>query len=195
MFINESKKLHIKNEKKKVWRGLFDPNYPDTQRHWLMLRSSLKAVQTCNPSSLMTVGDSTGRDAAFFKRYLYSNSKVISSDLEASHLKAVKEMGFIDDFIDCDVEKIPYPDDSIDVIVGKETFHHWPRPMLGLYECLRVAKKLVIFIEPHDIQNNFKPPYPIGNEYINSYERIGNYKYAISMREFEKVVSSYIYLD
>ena len=54
-----------------------------------------------------------------------------------------------------------------------------------------MAKKLVIFIEPHDIQkNNFKPPYPIGNEYINSYERIGNYKYAISIREFEKVVSS-----
>ena len=39
-------------------------------------------------------------------------------------------MGFIDHFIDCDVEKNPNPDDSIDVIVGKETFHHWPRPIL-----------------------------------------------------------------
>ncbi len=191
MYIEESKENHKLKEAKNIWKGLFDPFYPDTQRHWHLIRSSLSAVQACNPDNLLTLGDNTGRDAAFFKRYLYNNPKIISSDLDSQNLNQVKKMGFIDEYIDCDVEKIPYPDNSIDVIVGKETYHHWPRPMLGLYECLRVAKKLVILIEPHDDPREvYKPPYPKGDEFRNNYEKIGNYKYCVSIREFEKVISA-----
>ena len=100
-------------------------------------------------------------------------------------------MGFINEYIDCDVEKIPYPDNSIDVIVGKEKQHHWPRPMLGLYEFLGIAKKLVIFIEPHDDPRKaYKQLYPKGDEFRNSYVKIGNYKYSFYIREIEKVISA-----
>ena len=46
------------------------------------------------------------------------------------------------------MEALSYKSSSFDLVFVKEALHHVPRPILGLYEMLRVAKKAVIFIEP-----------------------------------------------
>jgi SAM-dependent methyltransferase len=48
------------------------------------------------------------------------------------------------------MENISLKSQSFDLVFVKEAIHHVPRPVLVLYECLRVSKKAVIFIEPQE---------------------------------------------
>ena len=81
---------------------------------------------------------------------------------------------------------ISFPDSSFDLVLAKETFHHWPRPFIGLYEMIRVSRKYVALIEPYDCLPDAPTPYILENQYHDSYEEVGNYKYQISLREVLK---------
>ena len=47
-------------------------------------------------------------------------------------------------------ENLSFEDKTIDFILCKESYHHFPRPMVALYEMLRVARNGVLLIEPND---------------------------------------------
>jgi hypothetical protein len=47
-------------------------------------------------------------------------------------------------------ENISIPPRSYDLVMCKEGLHHLARPVLGLYEMLRIAKTAVVIIEPYD---------------------------------------------
>jgi ubiquinone/menaquinone biosynthesis C-methylase UbiE len=186
MLIDDSKKNHGLHEANLAyWKGAFDEKYDDTKRHFKMLSTALPIVKALNPKNILTIGDSRGRDAAYFKKYV--GCHCTASDLDTSKLVCAKNDGFIDDCKVIDVEKIPFSDNFIDLIIVKESFHHWPRPMLGFYETLRVAKYGVIFIEPYDCYNfSGVKPYPETSHFKDQYEKVGNYKYQISLREVLK---------
>jgi len=191
-FIEKSKKLHAINELKDYWTGAFNPNDPDTARHHLMLSYSLPIINFFEPKNLLSLGDNRGRDAIYVKTN-FQNMYCIASDLDCSKIEPAVKDGYIDEVKSIDVENIPYKDDSIDFIIAKESFHHWPRPILGLYEALRVAKYGVILIEPSDNLNKLPDTYPSKNDYHDSYEEVGNYKYQISQRELQKIAWSMYY--
>jgi len=69
-------------------------------------------------------------------------------------------------------------------VLCKEAFHHFPRPMVALYEMLRVARKAVVLIEPQDPLIDH-PAY-VG-DWPAGYEASGNYVYTLSRRELHKV--------
>lgn len=48
-----------------------------------------------------------------------------------------------------DAEQLELPDESYDLVLVQDGLHHLPRPVLGLTEMLRVARRAVIVIEPH----------------------------------------------
>ncbi len=48
------------------------------------------------------------------------------------------------------IEKLSLVSKSYDFVFCKEALHHLPRPVLGLYEMLRVCKQAVIIIEPYE---------------------------------------------
>jgi len=48
------------------------------------------------------------------------------------------------------MEKLSFNSKSYDLVFCKEALHHLPRPVLGLYEMLRVCKQSVIIIEPYE---------------------------------------------
>lgn len=185
-----SKETHKKNMVRKYIKSAFDPSEPDTMRHHEMLKEGLKLVSHTDPASIMTIGDNLGRDAAFFKKY-FPNAFCTASDLDTSHLSGAVADGHLDNVLDIDVEKIPIPDETVDIVVAKESFHHWPRPMLGFYEMLRVAKKCILLIEPNDfIRGDPSFPYLDESCYTDAYEKVGNYKYQISVREILKAAWS-----
>lgn len=89
-----------------------------------------------------------------------------------------------------------FKNEAFDYVFCKESYHHFPRPMIALYEMLRVARKAVILVEPCDNR------YSIASNAIyfikkiigmkkhfnqGAYEESGNYVYSISKREIEKV--------
>ena len=194
MIINDSKAKHKEHEAAMgYWPGAFDDKYDDTKRHFKMLETALPIMTALQPKTILTIGDNRGRDAAFYKKT--TGCYAIASDLDITKLIPAKNDGFIDDCKIIDVEKIDYPDNSIDLVVVKESFHHWPRPMLGFYEILRVAKYGVILIEPNDCAVDLNiNPYVQADSFSDQYEEVGNYKYQISLREILK--SSWaLYLD
>lgn len=194
MDINESKLRHQQHEANMgYWKGAFDEKFDDTKRHHVMLASVLPLVELLNPLTILTIGDNRGRDAAFFKSKL--GCHVTASDLDTSKLEPAVLDGFIDSCKIIDVEKIELSSNSVDLVIVKESFHHWPRPMLGFYEILRVSKLGVILIEPYDVFYGEKNlPYLSGGDYSDQYEEVGNYLYRISLREIIKSAWS-LYLD
>ena len=159
-------------------------------------------------ASWLTLGDGRyGTDA----NYLLSKGakSVLATDISEPYLKKAKENGFINEYKIENAEALSFHDESFDFVLCKESYHHFPRPMVALYEILRVAKRGVILIEPQDsniatparinlggaikwcvqaLKNRVKgvlgkaPYYNFG-----SYEDVGNYVYSISEREIEKV--------
>jgi ubiquinone/menaquinone biosynthesis C-methylase UbiE len=152
-------------------------------------------------SAWLTVGDSTGIDAAYLKK---QGGVATASDLSTKTLERVFAQQLIDGFSVQNVEQLSYPNNSFDYVCCKEAYHHFPRPAIGFYEMLRVARKGVVIIEPSDINS----AYPVlllvrnildrispkllrkiwKNQY--SYEIVGNFVYKISFREFEKMAAA-----
>lgn len=146
----------------------------------------------------LTIGDYNGLEA----NYLLNNrQEAIASDISDLFLKESKLQGLINDYSIVNVESIQYPDNAFDYLFCKESFHHFPRAYIGLYEMIRCSKKATIFIEPIDvitkmpllllmknISDRFNPLF-INKIWKNrfSFEIIGNYVFKISEREVEKI--------
>jgi ubiquinone/menaquinone biosynthesis C-methylase UbiE len=165
----------------------------------------------------MTVGDGRwGLDAIRIKKR--GVKSVLPTDICETLLKKSKEKGFIDDYRVENAEKLSLPDNSFDYIFCKESFHHFPRPFIALYEMLRVASKAVFLIEPNDepmaqsiktkewlryklqvllskLKIRERPVHyrkPVLFT-IKGYEESGNYIYSISKREVQKLMQGLDY--
>lgn len=156
----------------------------------------------------VTIGDGRyGSDAYFLKKR--GIGQVLPTDLSETLLKLGKEKGIIDDYRIENAEHLSFDDSTFDWAFCKEAYHHFPRPIIAVYEMLRVARKGIVLIEPNDgiiesrheanlyrgweifkrsLINAVKHSlgkslfYPFGG-----YEDAGNYIYTISRRELEKV--------
>ncbi len=147
----------------------------------------------------LTVGDYNGYEANFLER---KEQDVIASDVSDRLLKEAKERKFITKFSEQNVEHITYDDNSFDYVMCKQSFHHFSRAYLGLYEMIRVCKNATILLaEPVDILSRMATLLFIKNclDRINpllidkiwknrfSFEIVGNYVFKISEREIEKL--------
>lgn len=146
----------------------------------------------------LTIGDYNGFEAKYLKEH---NLPVIASDISDAFLKEAKAEGLIAEYRKENVEHLSLDQNSIDYLLCREAFHHFPRAYLGAYEMIRVAKKAVIIIEPLDILakmplvllfknicDRFNPQL-INKFWKNRYswEPVGNYVFKISEREVEKI--------
>src|SRR6185437_10876246 len=118
------------------------------------------------------------------------------TDISEDLLKAAQEQGLITRYRVENAERLTFPDHAFDFVFCKESFHHFPRPMLALYEMLRVSTKGVILIEPNDRSRSvLRRAKAALNAVLGrrahmdalSYEEDGNYIFSISRREIEKV--------
>lgn len=165
--------------------------------------------------SWLTIGDVNGWDAARLTGMGVAN--VTASDLSGTRLEQAEREGMIESFRVENAESMSASSGSFDIVFCKEAFHHLPRPWLGLYEMLRVARKAVVLIEPRDwiidrgpitlrgprdIIKTFsgwlksrmglrhKPLPPVRLFQLGDephYEKVGNYMFSLSARELEKV--------
>lgn len=175
----------------------------DYWRHERMYRCIAPIIDSHKGAKWLTIGDGRyGTDA----NYILSKGEdnVIATDIGDTYLKTAKEKGFIKNYQVENAEDLSLQDESVDFVLCKESYHHFPRPMIALNEFLRVARKGIILIEPRDpnvISTNYAKLMlrrgainllkkfigkPIYYEYGN-YEPVGNYVYTISEREIEKV--------
>ncbi len=163
------------------------------ERMYQLVASLIKA-----DTSLLTVGDGYGLDAAYFQA---QGCHATATDIAGTFLPIVKEKNLISDYSVQNTEQMTFEDNSFDYVFCKEAYHHFPRPYMAVYEMIRVAKKGVVLIEPHDPLSRMPLMLGLRNilDRINptilqkywknrySFEEVGNYVFKLSEREIEKL--------
>jgi len=205
-FQNRSYEQHAENfneyrtggKKEKHAKTWFETDTVDAWRHQRMYWT-LDPILNAEPEATwLTIGDGRyGKDAHYIN---VKECDAMASDISGVLLKEAKEIGYITAFQIENAESLTFNAESFDYVFCKEAYHHFPRPVLALYEMLRVAKKGVILIEPNDAYISNKIFSIIGKKIIktikflfgienirNRYEESGNYVYTISRREVEKI--------
>lgn len=97
----------------------------------------------------MTVGDK-GSDAYYLQKMGFRH--ITATNIDDSQLNYLKETGILSGIAvkAINAERIDLADNSVDFVLCKESFHHFPRPPIAFYEMLRVCREAVILIEPKD---------------------------------------------
>lgn len=181
----------------------------DAWRHERMYQCLDPLLAHFPGANWMTVGDGRyGTDAHYLET---KNANAVATDIADKMLLRAKEDGFIREFKKENAERLSFADNSFDFALCKEAYHHFPRPMLALYELLRVAKTAVVLIEPDESPILMSPAHVLKmaiketlirvgfgrlfrdrNTNIidtgaNWYEDVGNFGFSISRREIERV--------
>jgi SAM-dependent methyltransferase len=177
-----------------IGRTWFDKTTADYWRHSRMYEA-VDAFRSEADSRWLTVGDGRyGLDAIRIREKGFRF--VLPTNISATLLAKAKEDGRIDDYAVENAEALSFQDGSFDYVFCKESYHHFPRPAVALYEMLRVARKAVILIEPNDLSSSL---FTLVKQRLRNlirgrthfdaanYEDSGNYMYSISRREMEKV--------
>jgi len=182
----------------------------DYWRHKRMFDPLLPLLKAHPGSKWLTIGDGRFGLDAIKLRKMEKSLDILPTDISPYLLQRAKAMELIKNYKVENAEDLSFSDDEFDFSFCKESYHHFPRPALALYEMLRVAKTAVVLIEPNDpnvvmpsVMANFSPilktirrviknriklmfgksiPY-----YFGKYETVGNYVYSISEREIEKI--------
>jgi ubiquinone/menaquinone biosynthesis C-methylase UbiE len=143
----------------------------------------------------LTIGDGRfGLDSVRLKKRGVAHA--FPTNIDVSLLQAAKDDGIISEYSAENAECLSLKNKSFDYVFCKEAYHHFPRPMIALYEMLRVARKGIILVEPND--RTWSPARRLvallkrlsgrGKHMdATNYEDDGNYVFSISRREIEKV--------
>lgn len=170
-----------------------DPGSLDAWHHDRMLSYAKPLVQAFPDSEWMTVGDGRfGSDAAYLASL---GVRVTATNLTDESLREAALRGYIRAYRAENAESLSAPDDSVDFVLCKEAYHHLPRPPVGLYEMLRVARRGVVLIEPADSQGVLSGAKRALKTLLRGdqefeYEPAGNYIYRITPREIFKLVAA-----
>ena len=180
-------------QKTETW---FDETTADYWRHQRMYEP-VRHLAHDTSATWLTVGDGRfGLDAIQLKRI--GIKKVLATDISEHLLAESKRRGLIDDYRVENAEGLSFADASFDYVLCKESYHHFPRPMVALYEMIRVARRGVVLIEPNDERGRTRLRRRM-KDFVKrlrgrhrtkvkaAYEESGNFVYGISRREMEKV--------
>lgn len=170
------------------------PETIDAWRHRRMYEGLTSLVDASQ--SWLTIGDS-GADAFWLSSQGVEN--ITASSITDHQLRNLQARGALDgvEIREINAEQIDLPNDAVDFTMCKEAFHHFARPMVGLYEMLRVSRRgVVLLAEPLDdgrkrpldsaktlIKRTLRRNTAMAND---MFETAGNYIYGVSLREMHK---------
>ena len=102
--------------------------------------------------SLLDVGCGTGNTITLLNDQ-FPNKKYTGMDLSENMIKVAKKKNISNAlFMTGDAENMPFKDNEFDVIVCKESFHHYPNVEKFFKECYRILKKrgrlIIMDVEP-----------------------------------------------
>lgn len=202
---------HLQPDRAKYHESWFKEDTVDFWRHRRMYETCAPVAAFYRKAKWLTVGDGRyGLDSVRLRR-LFSINDILATDIAPFLLEKGKERGLFDSYSAENAERLTFADNSFDVVLCKESYHHFPRPAIALYEMIRVAKSAVILIEPLEaikyridkreyvvsalktiVWKLLGRPYIPGavkiDAWAHGFEDSGNYVYALSVRETEKIV-------
>jgi SAM-dependent methyltransferase len=169
----------------------------DAWRHRRMYRLLDPLIVTQPAATWVTIGD--GRLASD-ARYLQSRSlDVVATDISETLLRVASDAKLIQRYQVENAESLSFVDGQFDFVLCKESYHHFPRPAIAIYEMLRVARIGIVLIEPVD-DAQARTPWEAAFSGVrhavrslrhrtkgHAWEDTGNYVYSLSRHELEKM--------
>ena len=182
--------LNNKKDFEKQAKPWLDAGTIDSWRHERMYAFTDSLTKSNPHSRWLTVGD--GRYGCEAHYLIEHGVNVLATDINIDLLKDANGAKYINSFKRENAEKLSFDDNTFDFVLCKESYHHFPRPIIALYEMLRVAKKAIVLIEPNDVKKrgfSWSRFWSVDtlNTQVNRFEVSGNYVYSVSRREIEKV--------
>ena len=143
---------------------------------------------TLTRKSVLIASCGTGLDVHYLRKY-YDPDFTVSDLSEESVQMTLKLNKNIQGGVE-DNENLSFADDSFDYVFIAASLHHLPRPLVGLYELIRVARYGVIVIEPNDswltrLATHFK--------LATEVEEAGNYVYRFSAWDIKRISRALFY--
>jgi ubiquinone/menaquinone biosynthesis C-methylase UbiE len=123
----------------------------------------------------------------FYLRKFYQNAKYFVTDLSQNAVDTAKaSLHSVEGQVE-DAENLSFPDNHFDYGFMAASLHHLPRPILGLYELLRVSKHGVIVIEPND---TWVTRLATRMGLATEVEPAGNYVFRLGKHDIERISKS-----
>lgn len=169
----------------------------DTADHWCHQRlyDAVRPFASEPQSRWVTIGDGRyGLDSIALRKRGFAN--VLATDIAEALLQKSKEQGHLERYSVENAEALSFADESFDYAFCKQSYHHFPRAPVALYEMLRVTRKAVVLVEPNDpdasvlgrLKKRAVRALGRGGKFdAQSFEPSGNYVYSVSRRELQKV--------
>lgn len=157
----------------------------DRRLHTALRRLARSSPDGWRDWSALLVCGGVGGEGTFLRRAGFS--RVTVSDVSAAAIEACRRRDPCLHGRVMDAEALDASDRSYDLVLVQDGLHHLSRPVSGLTEMLRVARRAVIVVEPYDglVQKL------LGDEWeIN--EGAANYVFRWKRRFFEESVYSYL---
>lgn len=110
--------------------------YPNQLYHYLATKIPLSGLE------ILEVGSGRGGGADYIKRY-HCPHKMIGMDIACNAVKLSRDLHNCDGlyFIQGNAEKIPFPDETYDVVINVESSHAYGSMPIFLKEVKRILKK------------------------------------------------------
>ena len=171
------------------------PGSIGNRHHLRMLMSIMPLLRHCQNTTWMTVGDGRfGSDAHFLRPHV---RLAVATSISGSTLRIAEQRGWIDAYSEENAEAISFPNDHFDFVLCKESYHHFPRPALGFYEMLRVARHGLVLIEPMDgvwspllgMKQRVKRILRREHDY-DQFEPSGNFVFRLNIAETAKMLTA-----
>jgi ubiquinone/menaquinone biosynthesis C-methylase UbiE len=128
---------------------------------------------------IVCAGD--GFDADYWHRL---GALVTATDLSGEACKKIKERNPAIVTKVEDAEHLSFANESFDYVIVRAGLHHLPRPLVGLYEMLRVAKEGILVMEAQD---SLLLRLIVRMGLALEIEPSGNYVYRFTRREMRKI--------
>jgi len=153
---------------------------------FLRLQKLLKCADIdLNGARLHVASCGSGIDINYLAKH--TNAKIFASDYSNDAVERVRATFPNVEVKVEDNEKLSFHDNYFAWSFIAGSLHHLPRPILGLYELLRVSKEGIIVIEPND---SLLTRFATSVGMVQEYEASGNYVYRISKRDINKIAHS-----
>ena len=200
-FIENSYRLHANEVIDKSINDMgsfFKEKSANRWRHNRAYNMVTPLIKNNKHSRWLTVGDGRYGFDAYSLKKRGPDLNITASNISDELLAAAHEKGFIQFYLKENAEFLSSKTGEYDYVFCRESFHHFPRPYIALYEFIRAARKAVVLIEPLDIHsdssfmdhifvNTRKIIKRIRGQSFDTYEESGNYVYGVSLREIKKI--------
>jgi ubiquinone/menaquinone biosynthesis C-methylase UbiE len=132
-------------------------HWPATVGHDVSARLLLAWLPDLQVSTILDIGSGTGRFQRLTKElgtpYRITGIEPVAALREVGYRHGIPQ----DELIDGDATRLPFPDDSFDLVSAFGTMHHIPEPGRSVREMLRVAKVGVFISDSNNYGQGSRP--------------------------------------